>query len=150
MAAWKAIYSSLETDTFLQPLQETTTLATKVTHEQHQTKPPGRFTESSLLSAMEGAGKFVENEDLKEALKERGIGTPATRAQVIEKLISDKYIVREDKTLIPTTKAFELISLLKVMQLQNLQSAELTGEWEYKLTLIEKKSAFKRNFYEKY
>lgn len=101
------------------------------------TKPPARYTESSLLSMMESAGKLVEDDDLRDAMKERGLGTPATRAATIEKLISDKYLVRSDKELIPTAKAFDLIRLLSAMGIEALTSPELTGEWEYKLGLVE-------------
>src|SRR3977135_1481609 len=78
---------------------------------QNETKPPARFNEATLLSAMEGAGKLVEDEELREAMREKGLGTPATRAQIIEGLLQDKYILREGKELIPTAKAFSLITL---------------------------------------
>lgn len=101
------------------------------------TKPPARYTESSLLSMMEGAGKLVEDEELKDALKDRGLGTPATRAATIEKLISDKYVVRDGKELIATAKAFDLIQLLTAMNIESLTSPELTGEWEHQLGMVE-------------
>ena len=87
---------------------------------------------------MEGAGKLVEDEDLREAMKERGLGTPATRAATIEGLIDDKYVVREGKELIPTAKGIELLRMLEAMRIEELTSPELTGEWEYKLNLMEK------------
>lgn len=110
------------------------------------TKPPAHYTESSLLSMMESAGKLVEDEDLRDALKERGLGTPATRAAIIEKLVSDKYIVRDGKEMLPTAKAFDLIKVLKAMDIEALTSPELTGNWEYKMEQIEKGSETRANF----
>lgn len=110
------------------------------------TKPPAHYTESSLLSMMESAGKLVEDEDLRDALKERGLGTPATRAAIIEKLVSDKYIVRDGKEMLPTAKAFDLIKVLKAMNIEALTSPELTGNWEYKMEQIEKGSETRANF----
>jgi DNA topoisomerase-3 len=78
----------------------------------------------------------VDDEELAEAMKERGLGTPATRAAIIEKLLKEKYLVREGKELTPTGKAFELLSLLEAMKIDVLASPELTGEWEYKLNQI--------------
>ena len=112
------------------------------------TKPPARYTESTLLSVMESAGKLVEDDDLREAMKERGLGTPATRAAIIEKLISDKYIVRDAKELIPTAKAFDLIHLLEAMHINSLTSPELTGEWEYNLGLVEQGKLTRQEFME--
>lgn len=106
--------------------------------KEDKTKPPARYTEATLLSMMESAGKLVEDDELADAMKERGLGTPATRAATIEKLVSDKYIVRDAKDLIPTAKAFDLIKVLTAMDIESLTSPELTGEWEYKLGLIEK------------
>ncbi len=102
------------------------------------TKPPAHYTESTLLSMMESAGKLVEDDELRDAMKERGLGTPATRAAIIEKLVSDKYIVRDGKEMIPTAKAFDLIKVLSAMNCEALTSPELTGEWEYKMDLISK------------
>ncbi|KAF7600802.1 MAG: DNA topoisomerase III [Candidatus Dactylopiibacterium carminicum] len=103
-----------------------------------QTKPPARFNEATLLSAMEGAGKLVDDEELRAAMAGRGLGTPATRAQIIENLIAETYMLREGRELIPTAKAFSLITLLKGLGISELSSAELTGEWEYKLAQMEK------------
>lgn len=103
------------------------------------TKPPARFTEATLLSAMESAGKLVEDEALRAAMAERGLGTPATRAQIIEGLIQDHYLIRDGRELIPTPKAFSLMTLLKGLGIELLRSPELTGEWEHRLALMEKR-----------
>ncbi len=100
-----------------------------------KTSPPAHFNENTLLGAMETAGKFVEDEALKEALKEKGIGTPATRASIIETLIKRAYIERKGKTLVGTDLGRYLIALI---QDPNLKSPELTGEWEAKLKEIER------------
>jgi DNA topoisomerase III len=102
-----------------------------------QTKPPARFSEATLLTAMEGAGKLVEDEELRDAMKERGLGTPATRAVVIEKLIAEEYLVRLGRELQATPKAFSLITLLRGLDIPELASPEMTGEWEFKLKLME-------------
>ncbi|MDP1718514.1 MAG: topoisomerase C-terminal repeat-containing protein, partial [Burkholderiales bacterium] len=101
------------------------------------TKPPARFTEATLLSAMEGAGKLIEDDELREAMAQKGLGTPATRAATIEGLIAEKYMFREGRELIPTAKAFQLMTLLNGLGVNELTQPELTGEWEYKLSLIE-------------
>ena len=110
------------------------------------TKPPAHYTESTLLSMMESAGKLVEDDELRDAMKERGLGTPATRAAIIEKLVSDKYVVRDGKEMIPTAKAFDLIRVLSAMNCDALTSPELTGEWEYKMDLISKGKESRENF----
>jgi DNA topoisomerase-3 len=101
------------------------------------TRPPARFNEATLLSAMEGAGKMVEDEELRAAMAGRGLGTPATRAQIIENLISENYLHREGRELSPTAKAFSLITLLRGLEIQELASPELTGAWEHKLSQME-------------
>ncbi|GAB4179373.1 MAG: DNA topoisomerase III [Terrimicrobiaceae bacterium] len=105
--------------------------------KESQTKPPARFTESTLLSAMEGAGKLVEDEDLREAMSQRGLGTPATRAQIIEGLLLDGYLTRQGRDLIVTQKGLSLISLLRCIGIEALTSPEMTGEWEFKLKRME-------------
>ncbi len=102
------------------------------------TKPPARYTEATLLSAMEGAGKLVEDDDLREAMAGKGLGTPATRAATIEGLLNEKYMIREGRELIPTAKAFQLMTLLRGLDVEELTAPELTGEWEHKLALMEK------------
>jgi len=110
------------------------------------TKPPARYTESSLLSMMESAGKLVEDDELRDAMKDRGLGTPATRAAIIEKLIADKYMIRDGKELVPTSKAFDLIHVATAMKIEDLTSPELTGEWEHQLALIEKGTVTRPQF----
>ncbi len=104
----------------------------------NQTKPPARFNEATLLSAMEGAGKLLEDEELREAMRSKGLGTPATRAQIIENLIAETYLHREGRELIPTAKAFQLLTALRGLKIEELTSPELTGEWEYKLAQMER------------
>ncbi|ACB76279.1 DNA topoisomerase III [Opitutus terrae] len=101
------------------------------------TKPPPRYTEATLLSAMEGAGKLVDDEDLAEAMKERGLGTPATRADTIDGLINQKYMERGQRELIPTAKAEQLLQFLSAVHTDALTSPAMTGEWEFKLRQIE-------------
>jgi len=102
-----------------------------------QTKPPPRYTEATLLTAMEGAGKLVEDDDLREAMSAKGLGTPATRASIIEGLIYEKYMVRRGRELQATAKAFSLAALLRGLQIPELCSPELTGNWEFKLKQME-------------
>ncbi len=104
---------------------------------ENETKPPPRFNESTLLSAMEGAGKLVEDEELREAMSQRGLGTPATRAQIIEGLILDGYLLRQGRDLITTSKGLALITLLRGLGVQALTSPEMTGDWEHKLKQME-------------
>ncbi|WP_432785768.1 DNA topoisomerase 3 [Oligella sp. MSHR50489EDL] len=101
------------------------------------TKPPARYTEATLLSAMEGAGRLVDDDELREAMSERGLGTPATRAAIIEGLLNEQYLRREGRELVPTAKARQLMTLLSGLNVKELTSPELTGEWEYKLKQIE-------------
>ena len=110
----------------------------EVTVKANVTKPPPRYSEATLLSAMEGAGKMVDDEELKAAMAGRGLGTPATRAQIIENLIGEQYMHREGRELIPTAKAFNLMTLLNGLGIKELTQPELTGDWEWKLGRIEK------------
>jgi DNA topoisomerase-3 len=103
-----------------------------------KTKPPARYSEATLLSAMEGAGKLIDDEELKAAMQEKGLGTPATRAAIIEGLILEKYMYREGRELIPTAKAFQLTTLLRGLGVEDLTKPELTGNWEYQLSEMEK------------
>ncbi len=102
-----------------------------------KTKPPARYSEATLLGAMEGAGKTVEDDELREAMQDKGLGTPATRATIIEGLIAEKYMLREGRELIPTAKAFQLMTLLRGLGVEELTKAELTGDWEYQLAQME-------------
>jgi DNA topoisomerase-3 len=110
-------------------------LVAKVGVKEGETKPPPRYSESALLGAMETAGKFVEDEELRQAMKESGLGTPATRAAIIERLIKVGYVEREKKALVPTGKGRALISLLGESA---LSSPELTGQWERRLAEMER------------
>lgn len=123
----------------LPPVRAGETVETsEVRIEACQTKPPARFTEATLLSAMEGAGKLVEDDELREAMAEKGLGTPATRAQIIEGLIQETYLLRHGKELQPTAKAFSLMVLLNGLGVEALTKPELTGNWEYRLKLMER------------
>jgi DNA topoisomerase-3 len=102
-----------------------------------QTKAPPRYNEATLLGAMEGAGKLVDDDELREAMAERGLGTPATRASVIEGLVDEEYLHRANNELQATGKAFMLIALLRGLGIEELSKPELTGEWEYKLKQME-------------
>jgi DNA topoisomerase III len=103
-----------------------------------KTKPPARYTEATLLSAMEGAGKLIDDDELREAMQEKGLGTPATRAAIIEGLIYEKYIHREGRELVPGAKAFQLMTLLRGLDIEDLTKPELTGNWEFQLSEMEK------------
>lgn len=148
-AGWKAVYGvqAGSGEGNLQPLTEGKPVVCQdIEIQEHQTKPQPRFTEATLLSAMEHSGKLVDDEELAEAMKERGLGTPATRAAIIEKLINEKYVHREQRELVPTGKAFELLALLTDKNIDVLASPELTGEWEYKLNQILKGSMTRGQF----
>ena len=106
--------------------------------EDKTTNPPARYTESTLLAAMEGAGKLIDDDELREAMSERGLGTPATRAATIEGLLRQKYIAREGRDLNVTGKGLRLIELCEEMDIQALSSPSMTGEWEAKLNKMEK------------
>ena len=110
------------------------------------TKPPPRYTEATLLSAMEGAGKLVDDEELREAMSERGLGTPATRASIIEGLIAEQYMLRELRELKPTAKAFSLITLLTGLGVETLTKPEMTGNWEYQLKQMERGQLKREDF----
>jgi len=114
----------------LPPLRVGETLTGRYTVSKKATEPPRRLTEATLLAAMESAGRAVEDEALREALRERGLGTPATRASIIETLLAREYITRQGKSLAPTLIGEALVSGLPV---PSLRSAELTGAWEERL-----------------
>jgi DNA topoisomerase-3 len=141
-AGWLAVYGKdLATDeaVTLVPVKSGERVRTvTVEVRANQTKPPARFTEATLLSAMEGAGKLVEDEELREAMSEKGLGTPATRAQIIEGLIYEDYLHRNGRELQPTPKAFSLLFALRHFGVNELCSPELTGNWEFKLKQMER------------
>ncbi len=120
--------------------------ASEVTAKELQTRPPARYTEATLLSAMEGAGKLIDDEELRAAMQEKGLGTPATRAAIIEGLIIQKYLVREDKALKPTPQAFSLITLLNGLDVPELTQAEMTANWETQLARMEKGEISREKF----
>ena len=109
-----------------------------------KTKAPPPYTESTLLSAMENAGRFVEDEELKEQMKDSGLGTPATRAAIIERLLSVGYIMRKGKTLVPTEKGQKLIAVVP----EELRSPQTTGKWEKGLSSIAKGKMTEERFLE--
>src|SRR5215216_1584095 len=111
--------------------------------ERKETRPPPRYTEATLLSAMETAGKLIDDDELREAMKERGLGTPATRAETIETLIRREYVERAGKDLQATPKGLQVIGMLEE---HKLTSPELTGDWEKKLSDIEHGSEDRRAF----
>jgi len=149
---WLAVYGkeAQDEDANLAPVQpgesvrnvEVAVLALK-------TRPPPRYTEATLLSAMEGAGKLIEDDELRAAMHDKGLGTPATRAAIIEGLILEKYMLREGRELVPTAKAFQLMTLLRGLDVEDLTKPELTGDWEYRLLEMEHgrlaRSAFMRD-----
>ena len=105
-------------------------------HEE-ATRPPPRYTEATLLSAMETAGKLLDDEELAEAMKERGLGTPATRADTIDGLINTRYVERAQRELIPTPKAEQILQFLAAVKADEITSPAMTGEWEFKLRQME-------------
>ena len=111
-----------------------------------KTRPPARYSEATLLGAMENAGKMVEDEELAEAMSGKGLGTPATRAAIIEGLLGEAYMLREGRELIPTAKAFQLMTLLRGLQVEELTKPELTGGWEHKLAQMERGQLSREQF----
>ncbi|MET3132294.1 DNA topoisomerase-3 [Oxalobacteraceae bacterium GrIS 1.11] len=121
-------------------------LTEKVSANGLVTKPPARYTEATLLSAMEGAGKLIDDDELRDAMAGKGLGTPATRAATIEGLLTERYLIREGRELIPTAKASQLMTLLRGLGVNELTAPELTGEWEYKLSQMEKGKISREEF----
>lgn len=111
-----------------------------------ETRPPARFNEATLLSAMETAGKLVDDDELREAMSERGLGTPATRAAIIEGLIADKYVTRDGREFIVNNRGLRLIEQLQEMKIDLLASPEMTGEWEHKLKEMEARRFSREKF----
>jgi len=139
-AGWLAVYGkeadSDETPNLVPVKAGEIVKTEKIEVEASVTKPPARYSEATLLGAMEGAGKLIDDEELREAMSDKGLGTPATRATIIEGLLWEKYIHRNGRELVPTAKAFSIITLLRGLEIPQLSSPELTGEWEFKLNLM--------------
>jgi DNA topoisomerase-3 len=148
-AGWRAVYGELPAeearardgeedegpDQDLPALQDGEPVQTaEITSDARETKPPPRYGEAALLATMEGAGKLVEDDELRDAMKDSGIGTPATRASIIETLIDRGYVVRDGRRLVPTQKGIQVIDLLGEHE---LTSPELTGRWEKRLLDME-------------
>ncbi len=142
-SGWLQVMGRKESNETLPPLTVAATdgfekaRTVEIELEGKQTKAPPRYNEATLLSAMEGAGKLMEDDELREAMRGRGLGTPATRAAIIEELIRNRYILRDTRELLPTAKATTLLRLLRALKIDELTTAELTGEWEKKLKQIE-------------
>ena len=139
-AGWQAVYGKevQEDDANLVAVAEGEKVkAADIDVNAMKTRPPARYTEATLLSAMEGAGKLIDDEELRAAMNEKGLGTPATRAAIIEGLLAEKYMLREGRELIPTAKAFQLMTLLRGLDIDDLTKPELTGNWEYQLSEME-------------
>ncbi|MGH8690742.1 MAG: DNA topoisomerase III [Burkholderiales bacterium] len=137
---WLAVYGRAggEESENLPPIAEGEKVPVReIAAQASQTRPPPRYTEATLLSAMEGAGKLLEDDEQRAAMEAKGLGTPATRAAIIEGLIREDYVHREGRELVPTPKAFSLMFALHMLHIVELGSPELTGEWEHKLKLIE-------------
>ncbi|MBI3415212.1 MAG: DNA topoisomerase III [Verrucomicrobia bacterium] len=149
-AGWLAVYGrdaqTDDTPSLVSVQPGETVQTTNVEVKPDQTRPAARFNEATLLSAMEGAGKLVEDEELREAMSAKGLGTPATRAAIIEGLIYEKYVHRNGKELQPTAKAFSLITLLRGLAIPELCSPELTGDWEFKLRQMERGQLKREDF----
>ena len=140
---WLEVYGREEQNSddqpALVPVQENETVSTdSLEVKSLETRPPARFTEATLLSAMEGAGKLIEDEELREAMEAKGLGTPATRAAIIEGLLSEEYLRREGREISSTPKALALMELIRAVDIPGLASPEMTGEWEYKLKQMER------------
>jgi DNA topoisomerase-3 len=150
-AGWLAVYGKEAEDPdtpTLAPVPDGRATAVAIEVQANQTKPPARYTEATLLSAMEGAGKLVDDEELREAMREKGLGTPATRAAIIEGLIFEDYLHRVGRELHPTAKAFDLLYALDKFGIDELRSPELTGTWEFKLKQMEQGRLRREEFME--
>ena len=148
-AGWLAVYGKGEQDDDAQLVKvgpDERVWANTVTVKANETKPPARFTEATLLSAMEGAGKLIDDEELRAAMSAKGLGTPATRAATIEGLIYEEYVHREGRELVPTAKADSLLFALEKLGVDEVRSPELTGHWEYQLKQMEAGSLERGDF----
>jgi DNA topoisomerase-3 len=147
---WLTVYgkqSDSDETPSLAPVKPGETVKTsEIEVKQNVTKPPARYSEATLLSAMEGAGKLVDDDELREAMSEKGLGTPATRAAIIEGLILEEYVHRAGRELQATAKAFSLMELLNGLGVQELTKPELTGEWEFQLKEMQRKKISREQF----
>ncbi len=146
---WLAVYGreAQDEEANLVPVRAKEKVSTEdVLVKANETRPPARYSEATLLSAMEGAGKMVDDDELRAAMAGRGLGTPATRAQIIENLIGEQYVHREGRELIPTAKAFSLMTLLNGLGIPELTHPELTGDWDWTLARMEKGEMSREEF----
>jgi len=147
---WLTVYgkqSDSDETPSLAPVKPGETVKTsEVEVKQNVTKPPARYSEATLLSAMEGAGKLVDDDELREAMSEKGLGTPATRAAIIEGLIYEDYVHRNGRELQATAKAFSLMELLNGLGIPELTKPELTGEWEFQLKEMQRRKISREQF----
>ena len=147
---WLTVYgkqSDSDETPSLTPVKSGETVQTReVEVKANVTKPPARYSEATLLSAMEGAGKLVDDDELREAMSEKGLGTPATRAAIIEGLILEEYVHRIGRELQATAKAFSLMELLNGLGVPELTKPELTGEWEFQLKEMQRRKISREQF----
>ncbi len=147
---WLTVYgkqSDSDETPSLVPVKPGETVQTSAVEvKQNVTKPPARYSEATLLSAMEGAGKLVDDEELRAAMSEKGLGTPATRAAIIEGLIYENYLQRNGRELQATAKAFSLMELLNGLGIPELTKPELTGDWEFQLREMQRKKISREQF----
>jgi len=147
---WLTVYgkqSDSDETPSLAPVKAGETVKTsEVEVKQNVTKPPARYSEATLLSAMEGAGKLIDDDELREAMSEKGLGTPATRAATIEGLIYEDYVHRNGRELQATAKAFSLMELLNGLGIPELTKPELTGDWEFQLKEMQRKKVSREQF----
>jgi len=147
---WLTVYgkqSDSDETPSLAPVQPGETVKTgNIEVKENVTKPPARYSEATLLSAMEGAGKLVDDDELREAMNEKGLGTPATRAATIEGLIYEGYVHRNGRELQATAKAFSLMELLNGLGIPELTKPELTGDWEFQLKEMQRKKISRTQF----
>jgi DNA topoisomerase-3 len=147
---WLAVYgkqSDSDETPSLAPVKPGETVKTaNIEVKDNVTKPPARYSEATLLSAMEGAGKLIDDDELREAMSEKGLGTPATRAATIEGLIYEDYVHRNGRELQATAKAFSLMELLNGLGIPELTKPELTGDWEFQLKEMQRKKISREQF----
>jgi len=146
---WLAVYgkgSANDDDTLVAVAEGESATVKELEIHDEATRPPARYNEATLLSAMEGAGKLVDDDELRDAMAAKGLGTPATRAAIIEGLLREEYLRRDGRDILSTPKATTLLDLLGALDVPALRSAEMTGEWEYKLKQMEKGEFSRQEF----